>query len=380
MQNLMLTGEALRLGGWVHGAPMIPHVMAARPGEGPPRPRLPRVQRQAGDVALEALAAGARVAAELRRHRRRAGGPVPAVRHRHGRGRRPGASRRSSAPGGTYADAEVFAQAYKDTATRRDATCATPAHHPPEAIEYTKEICRYLVETYGRFPAHTDAFYLPGHLGAVLAPGDRVLRALRQPGALAPRRPRARRSGSAADEHAGRSRHRAPARRRRTAGQRDRPDDRPDAVHAHPPPVAAGARGRRSGWASSCRWPRSTSCSSTSSTSCAGRSSRATPARPAQKLNYRYLFFESNFDGPWQHYIDAFAYVIPQRHPLRLGPRHRLPRPAAGRAAEGVDRAQQHGGRAPTTAPTRRRARAWCKGALEVRERAASSCAPTPSA
>ncbi|MDQ7994185.1 MAG: hypothetical protein REI45_16065 [Propionicimonas sp.] len=31
-----------------------------------------------------------------------------------------------------------------------------------------------------------------------------------------------------------------------------------------------------------------------------------------EKLNYPYLFFESNFDGPWQHYIDAFAYVIPK--------------------------------------------------------------------
>jgi hypothetical protein len=29
------------------------------------------------------------------------------------------------------------------------------------------------------------------------------------------------------------------------------------------------------------------------------------------RLNYPYLFFESNFDGPWQHYIDAFAYIIP---------------------------------------------------------------------
>jgi hypothetical protein len=29
------------------------------------------------------------------------------------------------------------------------------------------------------------------------------------------------------------------------------------------------------------------------------------------KLKYDYLFFESNFDGPWQHYIDAFAYCIP---------------------------------------------------------------------
>ena len=36
------------------------------------------------------------------------------------------------------------------------------------------------------------------------------------------------------------------------------------------------------------------------------------PPQPKRdKLNYRYLFFESNFDGPWQHYIDAFAYVIP---------------------------------------------------------------------
>ncbi len=31
-----------------------------------------------------------------------------------------------------------------------------------------------------------------------------------------------------------------------------------------------------------------------------------------QKLKYTHLFFESNFDGPWQHYIDAFAYCIPK--------------------------------------------------------------------
>jgi hypothetical protein len=30
-----------------------------------------------------------------------------------------------------------------------------------------------------------------------------------------------------------------------------------------------------------------------------------------ERLHYPYLFFESNFDGPWQQYIDAFAYVIP---------------------------------------------------------------------
>ncbi|MDA0180480.1 hypothetical protein OJ997_09260 [Solirubrobacter phytolaccae] len=35
------------------------------------------------------------------------------------------------------------------------------------------------------------------------------------------------------------------------------------------------------------------------------------PGLDDEQLNYEYLYFESNFDGPWQHYIDAFAYVIP---------------------------------------------------------------------
>ena len=36
------------------------------------------------------------------------------------------------------------------------------------------------------------------------------------------------------------------------------------------------------------------------------------PPQEREELRYSYLFFESNFDGPWQHYIDAFAYIIPQ--------------------------------------------------------------------
>jgi hypothetical protein len=60
-----------------------------------------------------------------------------------------------------YGDPEVFGQAYRDRASAEAYLNQAPPH-PPEAIAYTKEICRYLVETYGRFPAHTDAFYLPG--------------------------------------------------------------------------------------------------------------------------------------------------------------------------------------------------------------------------
>ena len=39
------------------------------------------------------------------------------------------------------------------------------------------------------------------------------------------------------------------------------------------------------------------------------------------------MFFESNFDGPWQHYIDAFAYVIPQDIRLTWGRGINFPRP-----------------------------------------------------
>ncbi len=31
-----------------------------------------------------------------------------------------------------------------------------------------------------------------------------------------------------------------------------------------------------------------------------------------ERKRYTYLLFESNFDIPWQQYIDAFAYVIPK--------------------------------------------------------------------
>ena len=29
-------------------------------------------------------------------------------------------------------------------------------------MQYVKDACNYLYETYGRFPAHVDAFYSPG--------------------------------------------------------------------------------------------------------------------------------------------------------------------------------------------------------------------------
>jgi hypothetical protein len=160
MQNLMLLGEALRLGGWVHGAPMIPHVMRRDPAKGhlglgfrehSTKPSTSRFKRwppvpasQPNYVGIDGVLEG--LCPPYVTDMDAAVDQV--IEEKFG-------------PGGAYADPQVFGQAYKDTASA-EGYLRLAEHHPPEAIEYTKEICRYLVETYGRFPAHTDAFYLPG--------------------------------------------------------------------------------------------------------------------------------------------------------------------------------------------------------------------------
>jgi hypothetical protein len=160
MQNLMLTGEALRLGGWVHGAPMIPHVWKRDPATGhlglgfreySAKPATSRIKRwppvpasQPNYVGIDGVLEGL-----CPPYVTDMDAAVDQV------------LEEKFGEGGTYADPEVFGQVYKDRATAE--TYMKNAGHPPaEAVQYTKEICRYLVETYGRFPAHTDAFHLPG--------------------------------------------------------------------------------------------------------------------------------------------------------------------------------------------------------------------------
>ena len=63
-------------------------------------------------------------------------------------------------PGGVYKDSEMFAKIYKGD---------FGAHYLKEASEYSGDIiecvvdiCKYIYETHGRFPAHVDAIYAPG--------------------------------------------------------------------------------------------------------------------------------------------------------------------------------------------------------------------------
>jgi len=142
LQNLMLTGEALRLGGWVHGTPLIPGIWHREPGK----------------LGLGFREHPAKTAGRWRRWP-----PVPAS--------QPnfvgidGVLEGLCPPYVTDMDAAVDQLIEEKLSVAYAGEAFGPARertHPPEAIAYTKEICRYLVETYGRFPAHTDAFHLPG--------------------------------------------------------------------------------------------------------------------------------------------------------------------------------------------------------------------------
>jgi hypothetical protein len=65
-------------------------------------------------------------------------------------------------PLGTYGDQTIFDRAYKKS-EYGDAFLKMASRRPtPQAVEYAKEICRYIYDTYGRFPAHVNAIHVPG--------------------------------------------------------------------------------------------------------------------------------------------------------------------------------------------------------------------------
>ena len=91
-------------------------------------------------------------------------------------------------------------------------------------------------------------------------------------------------------------------------------------------------------------------------------------AGQSTRLNYPYLFFESNFDGPWRHYIDAFAYIIPTDIRFVWGSGHAFPGPPPAEPLKAwIARNSMEGGTyycAYPEASTR-----MVKSALHVRER-----------
>jgi hypothetical protein len=157
LQNLMLVGQALGLGGWIHASVFAPYVLQRDAAKGwhglgfrmetPAKtfhrwPPLPSTQpNPVGiDGILEGLCppyVGSMNEAVDR-----------VIEEKYG-------------AAGLYGDAETFAAPYKRRADA-DAYLKHQVRFPPKAIEYAKEICTYVFETYGRFPAHVDAFHVPG--------------------------------------------------------------------------------------------------------------------------------------------------------------------------------------------------------------------------
>jgi hypothetical protein len=56
---------------------------------------------------------------------------------------------------------EQFARAYRKV-ENAEAYLQRAQQYSPKTIEYMKLLCNYIYDTYGRFPAHVDAFHVPG--------------------------------------------------------------------------------------------------------------------------------------------------------------------------------------------------------------------------
>ena len=157
LQNLMLTAEAMGLGGWIHSSVFAPWVLRRDPAQnwyglgfrfeepgvdwGLRWPPLPSTQpNPVGlDGVLEGLCPPYVTTDQA---------VDKFIEEKYG-------------PQGTYGDAANFAAPYRDAAFATEYL----KHETPfsaNAIEYTKEVCRYQYEKYGRFPAFVDAFYVPG--------------------------------------------------------------------------------------------------------------------------------------------------------------------------------------------------------------------------
>jgi hypothetical protein len=62
--------------------------------------------------------------------------------------------------GGIYEDPKYFDKIFKHGLASR--YIEEVPHYSEEVIACTKDICNYIYETYGRFPAHVDAMFVPG--------------------------------------------------------------------------------------------------------------------------------------------------------------------------------------------------------------------------
>jgi hypothetical protein len=163
LQNLLLSIQAMGLGGWVHAAFAGPYLLGApdsrdkygaalgfrfdKPkfalGRLLKKPITPLPAWQPNPVGLDGLLEG-----YCPPYYKNMSDAVDAlIQHKYGKG-------------GLYKDPQYFDNVFKPglTQTYLDEV----PHYTPEVIQCCKDICNYIYDTYGRFPAHVDAMYVPG--------------------------------------------------------------------------------------------------------------------------------------------------------------------------------------------------------------------------
>jgi hypothetical protein len=62
---------------------------------------------------------------------------------------------------GMYRPDELFKLQYRSAGSAGEFVRAAQSYSK-ESIQYVKDICNYIYDTYGRFPAHVNAFHTPG--------------------------------------------------------------------------------------------------------------------------------------------------------------------------------------------------------------------------
>ena len=157
LQNLMLMAQAMGLGGWIHASVPAPYLFQRDPAkdwyglgfrmEKPDKkwkrsPPLPATQPNpvGADGILEGLC-------------------PPYVKSMNEAVDRVVEEKFGSQ--GVYQAKGLFSRPYRSEKSAEEfMRVALP--HSKEAIQYAKDICNYVYDTYGRFPAHVNAFHAPG--------------------------------------------------------------------------------------------------------------------------------------------------------------------------------------------------------------------------
>jgi len=157
LQNLMLIGQGMGLGAWMHAAVDSPYIYERDPAKGkfglefrmqkpkkwrnwPPVPTT--LDNPIGiDGLLESLSPpyvkNMDEAVDI------------VIEEKYG-------------PKGTYGDKDIFNMSYKNGADGEAFLKMASKRPTDQVIEYTKEIVNYIYDTYGRFPAAANAWHIPG--------------------------------------------------------------------------------------------------------------------------------------------------------------------------------------------------------------------------